>query len=45
MKRQVFFSFHYQPDSRRASQVRNIGALDGNELLGAGRRPGLPLAP
>ena len=31
MKRQVFFSFHYQPDSWRASQVRNTGALDGNE--------------
>lgn len=30
MKRQVFFSFHYQPDSWRASHVRNIGALDGN---------------
>lgn len=30
MKRQVFFSFHYQPDAWRASQVRNIGALDGN---------------
>ena len=30
MKRQVFFSFHYQPDSWRASQVRNIGTLDGN---------------
>ena len=30
MKRRVFFSFHYEPDASRASQVRNIGALDGN---------------
>lgn len=30
MKRRVFFSFHYRPDIWRASQVRNIGALDGN---------------
>lgn len=30
MKRQVFFSFHYEPDAWRAAQVRNIGALDGN---------------
>lgn len=30
MARRVFFSFHYQPDSWRASQVRNIGAIEGN---------------
>lgn len=30
-KRQVFYSFHYMPDSWRASQVRNIGAIDGNK--------------
>ncbi len=30
-KRQVFYSFHYQPDSWRASQVRNIGVVEGNE--------------
>lgn len=30
MARRVFFSFHYKPDSTRASQVRNIGALEGN---------------
>jgi hypothetical protein len=28
--RKVFFSFHYKGDGWRASQVRNIGALDGN---------------
>lgn len=30
MARKVFFSFHYKPDCWRASQVRNIGALEGN---------------
>ena len=30
MTRRVFYSFHYKPDSVRASQVRNIGVLDGN---------------
>lgn len=29
-KRQVFYSFHYQLDSWRASQVRNIGVVEGN---------------
>lgn len=29
-KRQVFYSFHYEPDSWRASQVRNIGIIEGN---------------
>ena len=29
-KRQIFYSFHYEPDSRRASQVRNIGVVEGN---------------
>jgi len=29
-KRQVFYSFHYIPDSWRASQVRNIGTIEGN---------------
>jgi len=28
--RRVFFSFYYKGDGWRASQVRNIGALDGN---------------
>ena len=30
MARRVFFSFHYKPDNWRASQVRNIGKIDGN---------------
>lgn len=30
MGRRVFFSFHYEPDSWRASQVRNIGAIEGS---------------
>lgn len=30
MKRQVFYSFHYGPDNWRVSQVRNIGAIEGN---------------
>jgi hypothetical protein len=28
MPRRVFYSFHYEPDSSRAAQVRNIGAID-----------------
>ena len=31
MARKCFFSFHYVPDSWRASQVRNIGAIEGNK--------------
>lgn len=31
MARKTFFSFHYVPDSWRASQVRNIGTVEGNE--------------
>ena len=30
MARRVFYSFHYKPDAARASQVRNIGVIDGN---------------
>ena len=30
-KRKVFYSFHYKPDAWRASQVRNIGAIEGNQ--------------
>ena len=30
MARKVFFSFHYKPDNWRASQVRNIGKVEGN---------------
>ncbi len=32
MAKRVFFSFHYQPDNWRASQVRNIGAIDGSAV-------------
>jgi MTH538 TIR-like domain (DUF1863) len=31
MARKVFYSFHYKPDNWRVSQVRKIGALEGNE--------------
>ena len=30
MARKTFFSFHYKPDNWRASQVRNIGVVEGN---------------
>ncbi|MFD2609042.1 TIR domain-containing protein [Deinococcus taklimakanensis] len=30
MARNVFYSFHYAPDSWRASQVRNMGVITGN---------------
>lgn len=30
MARKVFFSFHYDADKWRASQIRNMGALEGN---------------
>lgn len=30
MARRVFYSFHFEPDNWRASQVRNIGAIEGN---------------
>ena len=31
MARRVFYSFHYVTDNWRASQVRNIGAVEGNQ--------------
>lgn len=31
--RQVFFSFHFEKDVWRASQVRNMGAIEGNSPL------------
>jgi hypothetical protein len=31
MARRVFYSFHYLPDNWRASQVRNIGVVEGNK--------------
>ena len=30
--RKVFFSFHYENDNWRVSQVRNIGAVEGNSV-------------
>lgn len=33
MKRQVFFSFHYNRDVWRASQVRNMGKVDGSSTF------------
>lgn len=30
MARQVFYSFHYDNDNWRASQIRNIGIIEGN---------------
>lgn len=31
MARKVFYSFYYKPDNARASQVRNIGVVEGNK--------------
>lgn len=31
MVRNCFYSFHYKPDNARASQVRNIGVIEGNQ--------------
>lgn len=31
MATRSFFSFHYQPDAWRASQVRNAGVVEGNQ--------------
>lgn len=33
MARKVFFSFHYKPDNWRASQVRQMGAIEGNPAV------------
>ena len=33
MARNCFYSFHYKPDNARASQVRNIGVIEGNKLV------------
>ena len=30
MARRAFYSFHYKPDCTRASQVRNMGVIEGN---------------
>ena len=31
MARRAFYSFQYKPDNWRASQVRNMGVVDGNK--------------
>lgn len=31
MARKAFYSFHYKPDNWRASQVRNMGVVEGNK--------------
>lgn len=31
MARKAFYSFHYVPDNWRASQVRNMGVVEGNQ--------------
>lgn len=33
MGRKCFFSFHYKPDHSRASQVRNMGVVEGNQSI------------
>ena len=33
MARKAFYSFHYAADSHRASQVRNIGVVEGNSIV------------
>lgn len=30
MTRRAFYSFHYKPDNWRASQIRNMGVIEGN---------------
>lgn len=30
MARRTFYSFHYNPDNWRASQIRNMGVIEGN---------------
>lgn len=37
MTRKVFYSFHFDNDAWRAGQVRNIGVVDGSELLKGNR--------
>ena len=34
MARKCFYSFHYDPDNWRASQVRNMGVIEGNQPVG-----------
>ncbi|MDQ1224403.1 hypothetical protein QE443_000564 [Pantoea ananatis] len=32
MKRQVFYSFHFDNDVMRVQQIRNMGVIEGEEL-------------
>ncbi len=32
MARKIFTSFHYKPDNWRASQIRNMGKIEGNPI-------------
>lgn len=49
VKRRIFYSFHYAQDAWRASQVRNMGVVDGNrpatpndwESIKAGKDPAI----
>jgi hypothetical protein len=33
MARKCFYSFHYKPDNWRASKIRNIGVIEGNQTV------------
>ena len=37
MRRRVFTSFHYIPDNWRASQIRNMGKIEGNGIVSANK--------
>ena len=37
MARKVFTSFHYEPDNWRASQIRNMGKIEGNSIATTNR--------
>ena len=37
MKRKVFFSFHYKKDVFRVQQVRNIGAIEDDQIVTANK--------
>lgn len=37
MARKVFTSFHYVPDNWRASQVRNMGKIEGNNIVSSNK--------
>lgn len=37
MARKVFYSFHYTPDNWRVSQVRQMGVLEGNQVVSSNK--------